>query len=165
MQNWIGVRVGVPIYVQPVAYSLLLGAPIKFTFGDKLALGGLDDLLNIKLKRFAPSFAREDQNAIAAYLDMTNTVQSAGHLRISGYAIYQYQPNLALIGRLGVDQNLGGDSGSMAGTSNVGTTQTFIRAGLDFTPRKWIDVGGSLGFDDLGHIGTFGPAGYLAVRI
>ena len=63
LQDWIGVQVGVPIYISPLAVSLTLGAPIKFTFGDKFAIGGLDDLLNIRLTKFAPTFYQELQNA------------------------------------------------------------------------------------------------------
>ena len=44
-------------------------------------------------------------------------------------------------------------------------SSTFIRAGLQYTPRHWVDVGLSLGFDDLAHLGTFGPQGFVALRI
>jgi hypothetical protein len=138
---------------------------MKFVLSDKFAVGGLDDVLNIKLKRFAPSFYQEQLNALGAYNDMTGTEQSRGHIRIAGYAIYQYHPDTALIGRLGVDNDLGGAGGTMAGTQSTGSTATFLRAGIDYTPRRYLDIGGSIGFDDLGHIGTFGPALYLAVRI
>src|SRR5262249_40730440 len=56
LQNWIAVRVGVPVYISPVAVSLQLGAPLKFQLFDNLAIGGMDDFLNIKLSRFAPNF-------------------------------------------------------------------------------------------------------------
>jgi len=53
MQEWIGLKIGVPVYIDPVAIALTLGAPMKFRFGDgKLALGGLDDLVNIRIYRF-----------------------------------------------------------------------------------------------------------------
>ncbi len=168
LQKWIGVRVGVPVYLSPVAVSLALGAPIKFSFGDKFAIGGLDELLNIKLDRFAPSFYQEYDNALAASQTSStgnNTVQPNGHIRVSAYGVYQSAPNLALIGRIGVDNTLGSGGGSVAGTTMTGGTATFLRAGVQFTPRPFVDVGGSLGFDDLAHLGTFTPALYLAVRI
>ena len=160
LQNWVGVRLGVPVYVNPLAVSLSLGAPMKFVFTDKFAIGGLDDLLSIRIKRFVPSFYQEAQNAGNKLADDIGTTLSRGAVRISAYAVYQYQPKLALIGRAGLNFE---DFGS--GKTNIGDTTSFIRAGLSYTPKKYLDVGGSLGFDDLAHNGSFAPAFYLAVRI
>jgi hypothetical protein len=165
LENWIGVRVGVPVYVQPVAIAVALGAPIKFQLSDKVAVGGLDDVVELTIKRFAPSFYTEGDNALGAFNDTTTTQQSRGHIRIAAYGIYQYQPNTALIGRFGIDNDLGGAGGTMAGTEGTGGTATFLRAGVQWTPRRYCDLGGSIGFDDLAHLGTFGPALYLALRI
>ncbi len=165
LQNWIGVKVGVPVYIQPVAVSVSVGVPLKFTFGDKFALGGLDDIVNIKIKRFAPSFYQEVDNAIAANNNLTNTVAQNGTLRIAVYGIYQYAPNIAFYGRAGVDSTLGTSNNAAGASASDSGAATFIRAGIDFTPRRFIDVGFSLGFDDLTHAGTFAPAGYLALRI
>jgi len=167
LQNWLAVRVGVPVYVSPLAMSLTLGAPMKFSFGDKFALGGLDDLLNIKLDRFAPRFDQDIYNAIGAAgtCDTCNrTAQSNGILRLSAYGIYQQSSQLAIIGRIGFDNSLGGGTG-MAGTSSPNSTKAFIRAGLEYTVKSFFDVGASLGFDDLSVLGSFAPAGYLALRI
>jgi hypothetical protein len=165
LQNWIGVHVGVPIYIDPLAVSLALGAPMKFTFGDKFALGGLDDLLNIKITKFAPSFYQEVQNAVGAANEVNHTQQSRGRLRFSAYGVYQYMPKTAMIGRFGVDNDLGTSGGGPAGTSGATGTTTFIRAGIQHTPRKYLDVGVSAGFDDLAHLGSFGLAFLLALRI
>lgn len=167
IQKWLAVKVGVPVYLDPVAVSIAAGAPIKFHFGDKYAIGGLDDLINIKIKRFAPDFYQEYSNALAAYTLMSGTTQSPGTIRVSAFGIYQSSPNLALIGRAGVAVGLSTDSSGVAGNAmgTAGGTATFLRAGVQWTPRRFIDVGGSLGFDDLGHIGSFGPAGFLALRI
>ena len=40
--------------------------PLKFVFADKFAIGGFDDLLNITLTKFAPSFYYEYDNALAS---------------------------------------------------------------------------------------------------
>jgi hypothetical protein len=163
LQDWIGVQVGVPLYISPFAVSLALGAPIKFTFGDRFAIGGLDDFLNIKLDRFAPTFYQELQNATAANGTMTNTTQSAGELRFSLFGVYQYQPNFAVIGRTGIQMEdfATGKTNGCAGECLT----TFISAGFRYTPRKYLDVGLSIGFDDLAHGGSFAPAGFLAFRI
>jgi hypothetical protein len=165
LQNWLAVRVGVPFYIDPLAFSLQLGAPIKFTFGDKYAIGGLDDLLNITLDKFAPSLYQDVYNAIGAQNETNGTQQSRGHLRFSAYGIYQQSPRLALIGRIGLDNDLGLGGGGGAGTSSGGGSATFIRAGLQYGVRRYFDLGASLGWDDLSTLGSFGPAGYLALRI
>jgi hypothetical protein len=160
LQDWVGVKVGVPVYISPLAVSLALGAPIKFMFGDKLALGGLDDLLNIRINRFAPTFYQELQNA---FDNMTNTIKSQGELRVSLFGVYQYQPNLAIIARTGIQME---DFATGKTDGCVGEClTTFIHAGLNISPRKYLDLGVSIGFDDLAHGGSFAPAGFLAFRI
>lgn len=164
--NWLAVRGGVPIYVNPVAVALTLGAPIKFTFGDgKWAIGGLDDIVSIKLHRFAPRFDSELANEISSIGQDNHTIQDNGSLHISAYGIYQLQPNLALIGRIGEDSSLG-TSNNMAGASaQESGSRTFIHAGLQYSPRWWADLGFSLGFDDLTQTGSFDPNIYVALRI
>ncbi len=163
LQNWIGIRVGVPFYIKPVAFSLAIGVPIRFQLGDKFAIGGLDDFLNIKLSNFAPTFYQEVQNARNAQLDDTNATRSAGQLRVTGYGIYQHKPKTAFIGRVGFNME---DFASTKTQSNAGGgISYFLRAGVQWTPRKFIDLGISLGFDDLATYGSFGPQGLLAFRI
>lgn len=157
LQDWIAVRLGVPVYIDPVAVSLELGAPVKFILTDKFALGGLDDLLNIKIVKFAPSFYQEASNAANAAGYASNTALSPGSLRVSAYGMYQYTPKFVIIGRFGVEFSDFSDT--------LHTSSTFIRAGFNFSPRKFLDVGLSLGWDDLSIAGGFAPAGYLAVRI
>ncbi len=163
LQNWIGIRVGVPFYIKPVAFSLAIGVPIRFQLGDKFAIGGLDDFLNIKLSNFAPTFYQEVQNATNADLDEKNATRSAGQLRVTGYGIYQYQPKTAFIGRIGFNME---DFASTKTQSNAGGgISYFLRAGVQWTPRKFVDLGISLGFDDLATYGSFGPQALLAFRI
>ncbi len=155
IQDWIAVRVGVPVYIDPVAVGLQLGAPLKFILTDKLAIGGMDDLLSIKLVKFAPSFYQEAANAVEAANYASNTTTSRGSLRFSGYAIFQQQTKLSLYGRFGVTLN---DFQGNGATS-------FIRAGFNYSPRRFLDLGLSLGFDDLSVKGSFAPAGLIAIRI
>jgi hypothetical protein len=163
LQDWIGVQVGVPIYISPLAVSVTLGAPIKFTFGDKYAIGGLDDLLNIRISKFAPTFYQELQNATNANDTMINTIKSQGELRVSLFGLYQYEPDLVFIGRAGVQME---DFATGKTDGCVGEClTTFIYAGFNYSPRKYLDLGLSIGFDDLAHGGSFAPAGFLAFRI
>jgi hypothetical protein len=172
LQDWIGVRVGVPVYINPsspsgmdakksVAVSLTIGAPLKFQLGEKFAVGGLDDLLSIRLYGFPPSFYQEADNARGAFLDTTNSTQSKGQLRFTGFGVYNYMPKTAFIGRLGIVFDNFSQTKTNAGQGII----YLLRAGVNYTPRKYLDLGISLGFDDLAHYGSFGPAGFLAFRI
>jgi hypothetical protein len=153
------------VYFDPFAMSFAAGAPMKFIINDKLALGGFEDLMNIRIKEFPVSFYQESDNAQGAKNKTTGTEQSRGLLRFSGFAEYQQAPNLALIGRIGLESDLGGGGGGAAGTSTASATRTFLRGGVQFSPKKYLDVGGSLGFDDLATYRSFGVAGFLAIRI
>jgi hypothetical protein len=162
MKEWIGLKIGVPVYIDPVAVALQLGAPMKFRFADgKLALGGLDDLLTIKIKEFPPSLTSEAMNADGAARKDSGSIQSRGSFRISAYAVYQQSPQMALIGRAGITFE------DFSGTRSVsgGGSTTFIRAGLQYSAKKFLDVGGSLGWDDLSKLGGFAPSLYLNFRI
>jgi hypothetical protein len=161
--NWAAVRVGVPVYLDPFALSLAVGAPMKFHIGDKVAIGGLDDLLNITIKEFAPSFYQETLNAAAADRQMTGSAQSRGTLRLSAFGIYQHKPNLAIIGRAALEFD---DFATNRGANGYGGATTSIHGGVSFSPKRFLDVGGTLGFDDLSQMpDSFTLSGFLAVRI
>ncbi len=166
LTNWVGVKVGLPVYLDPFAMSIALGAPMKFRITDKLAIGGMDDLLNIALPfgaEFAPTYDHEVTNARRGFLsDNSNTAQSAGLLRFSGYAIYQQKPNLAIVGLLALEFEDFATNRTDAG----GGSNTEIRGGVVFSPKKFLDVGGMIGFDDLSDLpDSFAVYGHLAVRI
>lgn len=163
--NWLGVRAGLPVYFDPFAMSFAAGAPMKFIF-DKFAIGGLDDLLNIRIKEFAPRYDYELYNEANAVGIDSNSETSRGFLRFSGFVAYQHKPNLAILGRFGVENDLGSGGGTAGGGStSVSETTTFLKAGIQFTPKKFLDVGAMAGFEDLSTAGSFGLTGILALRI
>lgn len=164
--NWVGVKVGLPVYLDPFAMSVSLGAPMRFRLTDRLTVGGLDDLLNIALPvgaEFAPTYYHERTNAIRGFSsEMSGTVQSAGVLRISAYAIYQQRQNLAIVGSFA--QNFEDFSGTRTDAGGGSTSQ--IYGGAVYSPKKFLDVGGTIGFDDLAQVpDSFALSGFLAVRI
>jgi len=162
LDSWIGARLALPMYVSPFAMSVVLGAPMKFVLSDKVAIGGMDEVLTIRADKFAPSFYQELDNAIATSTTMTGTAQSRGNITISGFGEYQYQPNFVIIGRIGfIDDDFSANRDNFG----HGGITTFIRAGFNWTPRKYLDAGLSLGFEDLSRGGSFAPAGFLAFRI
>jgi hypothetical protein len=164
--DWLGASVGVPFYVSPFAISLQLAAPMKFRITDKFSLGGLDDLLDINLHNFAPSFYQEELNAVAANNLNNQTGNSRGQLRISIYGEYQYAHRFAFFGRVGLLDDFGpAGGGNVPGESSTGSSAFFIKGGFLWTPVDYLDFGASVGFDDLSTSGSFGPQLYLALRI
>jgi hypothetical protein len=166
LTNWAGVKVGLPVYLDPFAMSLALGAPLKFQLTDQVAIGGMDDVLNIALPfgaKFAPSFYQEGLNAAAADRDLSGSTQSRGTLRFSGFGIYQHKENLALLGRVAIELE---DFATNRGNTGFGGATTSLHVGPSLSPKPFIDVGGSLGFDDLSQMPeSFTVSGFLAVRI
>ena len=69
---------------------------------------------------------------------------------------------MALLARAGLTLD---DFSGTRNPTGYGGGITFIRAGFQYTARKMIDLGASLGWDDLSKAGAFAPAVYLAVRI
>jgi len=162
VKDWVGVRVGVPVYIDPLAVGIQLGATMRFRLTDKVTVGGLDDLITIGAYRFAPSLYDDQLNAQSAQFESTGTTQSSGALRFSGYGIYQHATKLAFIGRLAVTID---DYATTRTNSGYGGVFTAARAGLQYSPTRKVDLGASIGFDDLSKLGSFAPSGYLALRI
>jgi len=170
VKDFLGIKLGVPVWIyKPAdtsdssapAFGLNIGVPMKFRFGDKFAIGMFDDLLSIKLTQFAPSLEHEYLNAFRASAKDVNTSTSAGFIRFSAYGVYQKSPKLALIGRFGIQLEDFATTKSDGGGGIV----TTLRAGLEYTVKKYLDVGISLGFEDLDDLGSFGPTTLLAFRI
>lgn len=171
IREFIGVKLGVPVWIyKPAdtsdssapAVGLNIGVPLKFVFGEKFAIGGLDDLLSIKITQFAPSMEYEYLNAYRAQARDTNTSTSAGFIRFGAYGVYQKSSQLALIGRVAVQLE---DFSTTRSEGSDGGVTTLMRAGLEYTVKSYLDLGISIGFDDLSDLGSFGPQGLLAFRI
>jgi hypothetical protein len=162
VQDWIAAKVGFPLYIDPFAMSIVFGAPMKFHFGEKFVVGAMDDFLNIAVKTFPVSYYQEFDNAKAAFGETRGDTQSRGWLRFSGYAMYQLQPQVALRGDLAL---LLDDFSQTRNASGHGGWITSIRAGVNYALNKHLDLGGSLGFDDLSTAGSFAPQLFIAGRI
>lgn len=171
IREFIGARLGVPVWIyKPSEESdssapgigITVGVPLKFVLTPKFAVGGLDDFLAFKVTQFAPSMEYEYLNAGRAAARDTNTSTSAGYIRFGAYGVYQQSPQLALIGRFGVTLE---DFSTTRSEGSDGGVVTHLRAGLEYTVKSYLDLGISLGFDDLDDLGSFGPTGLLAFRI
>jgi hypothetical protein len=170
IREFIGVKLGVPVWIyKPAetsdssapAVGLNIGVPLKFVFGEKFAIGGLDDLLSIKITQFAPSMELEYLNAYRAAAKDVNTSTSAGFIRFGAYGVYQRSPQFALIGRFGIQL----EDFATTKTDGGGGVVTQLRFGIEYTVKRYLDLGISVGFDDLDDLGSFGPQGLLAFRI
>ncbi len=153
--EWVAPRVTIPMYVDPFAIGMTLGAQMKFRFG-KLAFVGLEDVVGFKLSdKFVPDLENERANEAAADSLVINEINSDGFIRIDGGVVYQLKPNMAVSGRFGVTFNdFADDKGATA-----------LRVNVQFTPKKMIDLIGQVGFNALDDYNSFNLGGALAVRI
>lgn len=156
IKDFIGVSLGVPVYFDPVATSIQIGVPLRFRLGDNMVFGGLNDLIEIRVTKFMPSYTWEYENELLSKDVSVNTTTNKSNLRLSGYATYQKDPKLAFTGRLGV---------TAVEFSSTNLLYS-LRGALQFTPKRYLDLGAGLGFDDLARAShTFGLDVYLSVRI
>lgn len=156
--DWVAPRVAIPMYVDPFAIGMVVGAPMKFRFGDRFAIVGFEELVGWKFQgnRFVPSLTSERRNEAVADSLSTNTIASDGFIQLDFGAVYQLKPNLALTGRFGITfEDFADDD-----------TASNLRAQLQFTPKRRIDLSALIGFDRLDEASkSFRIAGGVAIRI
>ncbi|MEZ4359685.1 MAG: hypothetical protein R3B48_05850 [Kofleriaceae bacterium] len=156
VKEWIAAQIAVPIYLEPFAASVTLGAPMKFRFAGRYALVLAEDLIDLRLTKFVPSLTSEKENEANAANIANNTTTLRGAFRFSGAGVYQHKPDLAFIGRLAVSI-VDFDSQKLGYLLKVGAQKTL---------RKTIDLSATMGFDDLGNADeTFGFVFAAAYRI
>jgi hypothetical protein len=157
LQDWVALQLSIPILVDPFALGVTLGAPLKFRFfDDQLALTFGRDLLSIAIIDFVPEVDNPALTAGLVALDETGTVLPAGALRFIGGATYQWKPNLALTGELGlIAQDFSSSDGIYP-----------LQGIVTYSSSNKIDLGARAGFSDLG-AGTEGlfVAVFAALRL
>ncbi|HKE20238.1 MAG TPA: hypothetical protein VKB80_35435, partial [Kofleriaceae bacterium] len=155
--DWLAGQLSVPMMVDPFSAGITLGAPMKFTFIERLRFDLFRDFVTFKLSRFAPSVvdAAFDDRMVEA--DRTNSVIEDGEINFNAGATWQLQPQIAIEGRYGLralDFELQTDS-PMA-----------LDLGLIYSGSNKVDIGGRLGFADLNHTDrSFGLWLLAALRI
>ena len=156
LTDWVGVSATVPVYVDPFAIGLDLGAPLKFTFGDKFAVGGLNDFVDIRLHSFVPSLTDQSVNSASAVQANTHTSLPKGSLNFVAYGIYQIQSNLALIAQLG---------GELVDFSSQNTVYP-LNATIQISPVRTVDLSLTAGWQDLNNASSsFGFLAQVRARI
>ena len=156
--DWIAPRLTVPMYVDPFAIGIELGAPVKFRFGDRFAVVGFEEMIGFKLigDKFLPDLRHEKANEAAVDELTSGTIQSDGYFKIDGGVLYQLAPDLVVSGRFGVtlEDFAGGD------------VPTSLRALVQFTPVGAVDLVGEAGWDRLdANRGSLHLSAALAFRI
>jgi len=114
IEKWVAAQIRVPINVDPVNAALTLGAPMKFRFGDKLALFVFEDFLTFKFNDFVPMTDDAVANAAAATATESNTQLPDGDITVKGGVIYQMSEKAAFKGTFGIvapDFSLDNDPG------------------------------------------------------
>ncbi len=154
--DWIAPRLSIPMYVDPFAIGMTLGAEMKFRFGDRLALVAFDDVVGFKLTdKFVPDLENERVNEAAADNLTVSGRNSNGYIRFEGGAIYQLRDHLAVSGRLGMTfEDFSDDD-----------VPTSLRVFIQHTPSPRLDVVGHLGLGALDDVNTFSLGAAIAVRI
>jgi hypothetical protein len=155
--DWLAAQLSLPMLVDPFSLGVTVGAPMKFTFFERLRLDLLRDLVTFKVSRFAPSVVDAEFNDAQVEADETNSVIEDGRINLNAGATWQLQRQIALEGRLGVqapDFEFQSDS------------PTALDVGLIYSGSNKVDVGGRLGFADLNNTDeSFGIWLLAALRI
>jgi hypothetical protein len=152
----LAVTLSLPFYADPFAMSLTLGAPFRFRLGDKLAIVGGQDLIEISLNQWPVRVAEPEFNiAEATFADMPGfEAVSSGAVNLQFGALIQLKPNVALSGytRLHFEDFNGDDL----------PVPLFV----GITWSKWnVDLGGRIGFESLDDGGSFGIGLSAAYRL
>jgi hypothetical protein len=135
--DWLAAHVTVPVYVDPFAMGLTLGAPMKFRFQDKFAIVLLDDFIDIRLNRYVPSLINERTNEALREADETNTSTPRGNLYLRVGGVYQQSPQLAVKANLTQTLQDFGDNDNPTGAEIVG----------QYSPNSSMDLIGRAGID------------------
>lgn len=97
----LAVTASLPFYADPFALSLTAGLPFRLRVYDKLALFGLNDLVELKLATMPVSVSEPGRNiATAAGIDVSKE-PPVGHFNLTFGALYQHRANLALTAQMG----------------------------------------------------------------
>lgn len=137
--NFLAVRVTLPFYLSPFAMGATIGVPLKFHIGDRFAFGGGTDFISFKIHNFVPSLVDERMNdANAAFVD-SGTKTADGALFFTGFAEWQWKPNLVV----------GGDFGLLYPDFSDADTPFSLRALVQYSTSNKLDFGGALGFGDI----------------
>jgi len=156
VNKYIGVQVAVPLLLDPVAFGLSLGAPIKWQPFDQLAFVFGRDLVNIKIKRFVPSVDNAAVDAALVAADESNTLEDDGSIKLLLGVIYQSSPKVSVLGETGF-------VATDFGTTDAGFP---LRVSFMYSSTNKLDLGARIGFTNLDQATDhFGLTVFCALRL
>jgi hypothetical protein len=156
--NWVGASATIPIYLDPRAFGINLGAPMWFTFFDKFSLRFGEDLLSFRVYKFLPSISDAFQNEKNAEDTRPgeNQIVPLWYLNIGGRFIYQLQDNIA------VDMHFAAVNNDVSGSKTVWP----LDFGFTYSTSNKLDFGARLGFLQLADgFDSFGGSLFATLRI
>ena len=155
IKDYLGVRLSVPILLDPFALGITLGAPMQFNFGKlRFALG--HDLLSIKVEKFVPDVGNALATAGLVAAHSSNTTMPAGDIRVLARVSYQHKPNMAF----------GGESGLIASDFSTDDAGVPLHFFMVYSSSNKIDLGGRVGFGNLDNaMDHLGVSLFAALRI
>ncbi len=156
LYEWVALQVELPMLLDPFEMGLTIGAPMKFRFGDSLAIFLLEDLFTVRFTDMVPFVEDSVSNARAlAGLD-ASVEQDSGDITVKGGVIYQLSPKAALRGTFGI----------VAADFEMGDGGTVLWGDLVYSLSKRLDLEARTGFANIAEPGdTFTLAVGAAYRI
>ena len=124
----------------PVSVGISLGVPLKVQLSERLALFVGRDAVRVRVKRFVPRLGDPRHNRDMGLADEINTKLSRGEIRVVGGVIVQVNRAFSIVGEGGV----------VADDFSNKDPSAPLHVSLHYAPRRWLDLGVRLGFDDLG---------------
>ncbi|MBK9070299.1 MAG: hypothetical protein IPL79_04760 [Myxococcales bacterium] len=98
----VAVRATVPMYLDPYAAGVSIGAPIHVRLNSRFALVGLEDVVSFRVHKFFPSLLSEGTNIALAAAQANNGVVPRGTIRIVPGLMYQQSDKLSVGGQFGL---------------------------------------------------------------
>lgn len=136
--DFLAAQLSIPIYLDPFALGVVLGAPLKFTFFDSFSLVAGEDLLSIRVHEFLPSIDNATQNDANIAKRKINEEVPTWIGNASLRAIYQMDEKLALDMQLGTTFD-----------DTIDAARALVNVGLLYATSNKLDFGARAGASDL----------------
>ena len=158
--EWLAPHLSVPMLVDPYSVAVSIGPHMQWTFFDKLLIFGGRDLFTFRIHRLIPSVNSPVETAAYVADDGTETDLPAGAMNINGGVAYQFQENMAVESRVGVQTFFDSQ------TDSTDRDPLLFDLGLIYSSSNMIDVGGRIGWSDVNRADeSFGLYAFGAFRI
>jgi len=158
IMDWIAAQLSIPMLADPYTVGVTIGAPMKFTFRDKLRFDLGRDLITFRTNRdYYPRLGNARATAAQVAADETNTILDQGEIKIAGGVTYQHSVKMAAELRFGV---------TLADFELTSDSPYLFEAAGTYAHTQNLDLGATLGFSDLGRAGdTFGVGLFARFRL